>query len=225
LIRAAASTQPLDGLTDFYRLNAMPTIIEQLDLSRCPHCKVDRPNLALHTYVVTNNFSGTYARYWGVYQCRRCGGVITAAAKSERAEVVEMYPQAIQLDEAIPDRARSFLDQAINTIHAPAGSIMLSASSVDAMLKKMGYKEGNLYSRIDKAKDDHVITEDMAKWAHAVRLDANDQRHADEAADLPNESDAQRCIDFVMALGQLLFVLPQRVEKGLKEAEEPAPAT
>ncbi len=137
-----------------------------------------------------------------------------------------MYPQALLLDEAIPDRARNFLDQAINTIHAPAGSIMLSASSVDAMLKKIGYKEGSLYSRIDQARDDHIITDDMANWAHAVRLGANDQRHADEAADLPNESDAQRCIDFVMALGQLLFVLPKRVEKGLKDAaEEPAAST
>jgi len=204
----------------------MPMIIEQLDLSRCPHCKIDHPNLGLHTYMVTNNFAGINARYWGVYQCRRCGGVITAAAKNERGEVVEMYPQALQLDEAIPDRARNFLDQAINTIHAPAGSIMLSASSVDSMLRKIGYTEGSLYSRIDQARDDHIITDDMSKWAHAVRLDANDQRHADEAADLPNESDAQRCIDFVMALGQLLFVLPKRVEKGLKyAAEEPAVPT
>jgi hypothetical protein len=148
---------------------------------------------------------------------------MVAAAREERGDVIEMYPQTVQLDEAIPERARGYLDQAINTIHAPAGSIMLSASSVDAMLKKIGYKDGNLYSRIDKAKDDHVITDDMAEWAHAVRLDANDQRHADEAAELPNEPDAQRCIDFVIALAQFLFVLPKRVEKGLKEAaEEPA---
>lgn len=92
---------------------------------------------------------------------------------------------------------------------------MLTASSVDAMLKAKGYTEGSLYSRIDKAAADHLITADMAHWAHAVRLDANDQRHADEAADLPSEVDARRCIDFASALGQFLFTLPARVKKGL----------
>jgi hypothetical protein len=141
-----------------------------------------------------------------------------AASKEERGDVTEIYPQAVKLDEAIPARARSFLDQAINTLHAPSGSIMLSASAVDAMLKAKGYKEGNLYSRIDKAKKDNLITGAMADWAHSVRLDANDQRHADEHGPLPNEVEAQRCIDFVLALGQLLFVLPNRIKKGLEEA-------
>ena len=71
------------------------------------------------------------------------------------------------------------------THSAPAGAVMLAASSVDAMLKEKGYNEGSLYARIGQARDDHLITADMAEWAHEVRLDANDQRHADEAAALP----------------------------------------
>lgn len=197
----------------------MTLLIEHLDLARCPHCRVDRPNLGLVSAHQTNNFTATNPRFWNVYLCHRCGGLIMAASKQERGEVTEVYPQPTKIDEAIPERARTFLDQAVNTLHAPPGSIMLSASSVDAMLKVKGYKTGNLYSRIDKAKDDNLITKEMADWAHAVRLDANDQRHADENAELPNESDAQRCIDFVIALGQFLFVLPKKVEKGLKEAE------
>lgn len=35
---------------------------------------------------------------------------------------------------------------------------MLAASAVDAMLKLTGYNEGNLYSQIEKAANDHVIT-------------------------------------------------------------------
>ena len=45
------------------------------------------------------------------------------------------------------------------------------------MLKKKEYKKGSLYSRIDKAAEDHLITEEMAKWAHEVRLDSNEPRH------------------------------------------------
>ena len=51
---------------------------------------------------------------------------------------------------------------------------------------------------------------------HAVRLDANDQRHADESADLPTDKDAQRCIAFALALAEILFVLPSRIERGLR---------
>jgi hypothetical protein len=96
---------------------------------------------------------------------------------------------------------------------------MLAASSVDAMLKAKGYKEGSLYSRIDKAAKDHVITPEMAAWAHEVRLDANDQRHADEGAALPTGDDARRVVEFTSALGQFLFVLPSRVQRGLEAAK------
>lgn len=59
----------------------------------------------------------------------------------------------------------------------------------------------------------------MARWAHEIRLDANNQRHADLNAALPTENDARKCIDFAMALAEFLFVLPERVERGLAEAE------
>jgi len=94
---------------------------------------------------------------------------------------------------------------------------MLAASAVDAMLKEKGYLAGSLYSRIDKAATDHVFTSDMAAWAHDVRLDANDQRHADEQSSLPVEDDARRVIDFALALAEILFVLPSRVARGLKK--------
>jgi hypothetical protein len=73
----------------------------------------------------------------------------------------------------------------MESLGQPVGSVMLSTSAIDAMLKVEGYTEGTLYARIDKAAEDHVITDDMVKWAHQVRLDANDQRHADEGAGLP----------------------------------------
>lgn len=91
---------------------------------------------------------------------------------------------------------------------------MLAASAVDAMLKAKNYTEGSLYARIDKAAADHVITDDMGQWAHEVRLDANDQRHPDEDASLPSREGARKSIDFVIALGQFMFVLPLRVKRG-----------
>ena len=98
---------------------------------------------------------------------------------------------------------------------------MLAASAVDAMLKEKGYVDGHLYPRINQAEHNHLITKDMAEWAHEVRLDANEQRHADKDAALPDSSDARRSIDFAQSLGQFLFVLPERVRCG-RESAKPA---
>jgi hypothetical protein len=129
-------------------------------------------------------------------------------------DITEMWPTSQTVAEAVPERARTFLLQAMDSLHAPAGAVMLSASSVDAMLKEKGYKEGSLNSRIDAAAKAHLVTTEMAAWAHEIRLDANDQRHADEKAPLPTEADAKRVIDFASALAQFLYVLPARVARG-----------
>ncbi|MGI4971706.1 MAG: DUF4145 domain-containing protein [Janthinobacterium lividum] len=129
-------------------------------------------------------------------------------------EITEVYPRPIQVDSSLPNIAKEYLTQAINSIHAPAGSVMLCASSIDAMLKDKGYTTGSLYVRINKAAEDHLITAGMKEWAHEIRLDANDQRHADQEAALPTTADAQRSIDFAQALGQFLYALPARVAQG-----------
>lgn len=96
---------------------------------------------------------------------------------------------------------------------------MLAASAVDAMLKAKGYEDGSLYDRIDKAASDHCITDDMAQWAHSVRLDANAQRHADGDVALPTQDDARRCCEFSEMLGHVMFVLPERVKRAMVDAD------
>jgi len=188
-----------------------------LELERCPHCNVHYPNLISVHYFESFDHSGGNHRYWRAYTCKTCGGVIIAAARESRIQIVtEYFPKSRGVDPAIPDRAKAFLSQAIESANAPAGAVMLSASAVDAMLKAKGLIDGNLYSRIDAAAEQHLITGEMAAWAHEVRLDANDQRHADLAAALPSLADAEKCIAFAQALGEFLFVLPARVERGRK---------
>ena len=144
---------------------------------------------------------------------------ILCAADPRTGEITEQYPTSERIDDpAIPERSRNYLVQAADSLHAPAGAVILAASSVDAMLKAKGYKQGNLNSRIDQAVKDHLITEEMGKWAHEVRLDANDQRHADETAPLPTKDDAQRVIEFAKALALFLFTLPAMVDRGIKAA-------
>jgi hypothetical protein len=196
----------------------MPKLTGQLELPRCPHCNVDTPNLSIVSQAGTTDVTGSNGRHWAFYKCGRCGGIVTASAATMNAEVQQVFPVLSDVDDAIPQRAAEYLRQAVNSLSAPVGAVLLAASSVDAMLKAKEYKAGTLYARIDKAAKDGVITDEMARWAHQVRLDANDQRHADEAAPLPDATAARLAIEFAQAMGQFLFVLPSRVTRGITAA-------
>ncbi|MFH1959243.1 MAG: DUF4145 domain-containing protein [Patescibacteria group bacterium] len=189
---------------------------QNLELERCPHCKIDNPNLNNVHEFATENHDHTWQRKWKTYVCRRCGGAILAWASINSLIVKEIFPEGSKVFSTLPEKARGYLNQATNSIHAPAGAVMLAASSVDAMLKNKDYVEGNLYDRINKAADDHLITQDMAQWAHQVRLEANNQRHSDENASLPTAEDAKKVLDFANALAEFLFELPARIESGLE---------
>lgn len=197
-----------------------PVTPMQLELDRCPHCKVATPNLEKFRGIETIDSAGNNNRQWGLYHCARCGGVVTTAWEADSqgpAICSEMYPSYDHLDESIDDAAKNYLQQCKDSLHAPSGAVMLAASAVDAMLKAKGYNDGSLYKRIKDAAAGHIITADMATWAHQVRLDANDQRHADESVQFPTTQEAQRSLDFAMALAEILFVLPARVTRGLQE--------
>lgn len=195
----------------------MPALSSQFEMDRCPHCSVDRPSLNSIYSFKTTTHDGRNERFWVVYVCSRCGGAVTAWAHRPEQWASEIYPDSEAVDEAVEEPARQYLQQAIESLHAPAGTIMLCASAVDAMLKTKGYEEGSLNSRINQAAEDHLITQDMATWAHQVRLDANAQRHADEEGGLPSHDEARRTLAFAMALGEFMFVLPSRVEAGLAQ--------
>lgn len=196
----------------------MPNLDNYLKISRCPHCSIDQPNLrAEWGNFNTRADNGSNMRFWNVYTCARCGGVVIAYAYNQGGNVVSYYPESSRIDENLPLKVKSFLQQAIDSTFAPAGSLMLCASAVDAMLKEKGYKDGSLYTRINKAAKDHLITQDMSNWAHHVRLDANDQRHADNDAELPTVDDAKKAIDFTRTLSEILFTLPSKVRRGLEE--------
>ena len=198
----------------------MPKLLaSQLVLPKCPHCGVDQPNVSFlwqHEQIAFNN----QRRFWRVYSCARCAGLVTAEASGMDQDTLRIFPAPQDVSSELPERARAYLDQAICSLSAPAGAVMLAASAVDSMLKAKNLISGGLYARIDEAAKAHTITSEMAQWAHEVRLDANDQRHADDSAPLPDEAQAKKCVEFAIALGQFMFVLPARVQRGIKSATD-----
>lgn len=190
-----------------------------LALDRCPHCNTDLPTLGQVWSGQTTDYLNQHQRTWAAYRCARCGGVVLASAHQMGQMAGSVYPATGQVEADIPSPARNYLQQAVDSQHAPAGSVMLAASAVDAMLKAKGYNKGSLYDRIDKAVAEHLLTAEMGKWAHQVRLDANDQRHADPAAPLPTSEDARRAVEFARALATFVFVVPARVTRGIEDSK------
>lgn len=194
---------------------------ETLKLYKCPHCSVDTPNIVS----VDNEFStsadnGSNKKFWRVYKCMRCGGVITACTFGVSTQVDKIYPEPIMVNEIIPFKVRNFLQQAINSVNSPSGAVMLCACSVDAMLKELGFSEGSLYSRINKSCEKGIITKEMSTWAHQIRLDANDQRHVDEDSTLPSLEDASNSIEFTKILAEILFVIPAKISSGIRSSSK-----
>lgn len=157
-----------------------------------------------------------------MFQCRTCRAPVVFNTHTGDTEnnVHGQFPTPgpLAVADELPERAKHHLLEAIKCVNAGAASVAMvaCAAAVDARLKNQGFKTGSLYSRIDAARAAHTITAGMAEWAHHVRIGANEQRHDDEDAPLPTVDDAKRCIEFVEALGVLLFVLPARVTKGLE---------
>ena len=194
-------------------------------LRKCPHCSVANPNLVATFWPgqQTPRSDGGLAYFWGCYRCTSCGSLVTARARTiepqGRCPVSDYYPTSRTAAEDIPQIARTFLQQAFDTLHAPDAAAVMAGSAVDAMLKERGYKEGSLYSRIDQALKDNLLTKGMAEWAHAVRLGSNRPRHADEGNPHVSPDEASQSVEFADALGQFLYVLTAKIDAGVVAAQ------
>jgi len=135
------------------------------------------------------------------------------------APITEVFPGLRLAPEQLPETARKYLQQAFETLHAPDAAAVMAGSAVDAMLKEKGYLEGSLYTRIDKAVADHMLTEGMGDWAHWVRLGSNRPRHADKEAPHITSAEAKQSVEFAQALGEFLFVLSSRIAQGIEKAQ------
>lgn len=193
----------------------------EISIERCPYCSVANPRMVLITHKTTGAHSKPASMVWACYKCGTCGGVTLASGSLTDSRmplsnniISSLIPEAASVDDSVPARAADPLREALQTLSAPRASIMVANSAIDAMLKEKGYLEGSLFRRIEQAVEQHLLTPEMAAWAHDVRLDSNDQRHADFDAEPPTTEDAKRVVEFARALAEFLFVLPSRVQRG-----------
>ncbi|MBA1140275.1 DUF4145 domain-containing protein [Mesorhizobium neociceri] len=192
---------------------------------RCPHCSIPNPGYEqawFSSAPIQRATPGQTAK-WGTYFRMSCGGGILARGiwsdLKETGEIAVLIPAGRLVHDDVPEPVRIFLQQAIDTQHAPDAAALMAGSAVDAMLKTLGYEKGSVYTRINTAVADHKITESMGEWAHAVRLEANNPRHADKEKPHVSSDEASQSVEFAEALAFFLFVLTERIKRGKKAAE------
>lgn len=194
-------------------------------VERCPHCSVASPFLYRVWFSekpVKRNDGGAPST-WAAYACASCGSIVLAQGFPTPAEYTDtatwrVIPAPKNAHEDIPEPARRYLQQAMNTLHAPDAAAVMAGSAVDAMLKQQGFADGSLYRRIDEALEANVLTRPMAEWAHAVRLGSNRPRHADGENPHVSHEEAIQSVEFAEALGTFLYVLTARITRGIEAA-------
>lgn len=196
-----------------------------LGIGRCPHCSIASPSLngVWRSQGPTTRTDGGPKQIWGTYLCASCGSAVTCRADwdGRAGGVVKftgIFPDAKFAHLDIPDPARTFLQQAYETLHAPDAAAVMAGSAVDSMLKHHGLVDGSLYKRIDEALEKNMLTKGMADWAHEVRLGSNRPRHADAEKPHVSPEEARQSVEFAEALGNFLFVLTARISRGLEAA-------
>ena len=187
-----------------------------IGVDNCPHCGISSPYLVnvWTSKGATPRSDRERPSAWAAYLCTTCGSLVAAKGAPGiplEAPVVGLYPSVFEVSAVVPERVRNYLTQAHRSLASPDASVMMSASSVDAMLKAQGLSKGTLYNRIDEAVDKGILTKTMAEWAHRVRLDANNPRHADEETPHMTSDHARRAFEFANALTEFLYILPAKM--------------
>jgi hypothetical protein len=203
---------------------------ELTGLKRCPHCSIANPGMR-HLWTsgpLARSDNAHQARLWATYQCTSCAEVILTRCHItprvngqwvHNLKIENIYPRTKSAHEDIPEPARTFLQQAYDTLHAPDAAAVMAGSAVDGMLKYHKLTEGSLYARIDQALESNLLTKGMADWAHSVRLGSNRPRHADSENPHVSPEQARQSVAFAEALGEFLFVLTARVERALEKTK------
>ena len=189
-----------------------------LAMHRCPHCQIAKP--LLREIALVPQSGNNRVPDWFAYQCTNCGGMILVQAHPGTRTVNRLFPDIREAPSELPDSAHRYLSQAYRTVQdAPDAAAIMASSAVDDMLKQKGYTDQrSLHDRIDAAMDNHLLTDDMAKWAHRIRFVSNNPRHADESNPHVEPNEARRMLEFAEALAQYLYVLPGLAQEDSKGA-------
>jgi len=202
---------------------------KNLDLERCPHCSVHRPNLNMvGGEFATNNFEGSYPRVWKTYVCTKCGGAVLAFSTSNNIAVVDYFPSTQgetfefeyldgDVEEDFKEALKCYSHQCFNAFASMCRRTIQSAAN------KLGSKgKDRVKKQITELKEIAGIEDDTYQVLEQIIIAGHDGAHPN----LPKLSPERAAILLILMKDVLneLFVRKARVKKvmelRLKEIEK-----
>lgn len=127
-------------------------------------------------------------------------------------------PESVDVPDHLPDNILSFFLEGTGSLpERPNAAGTMFRKTVDVTLKILLPEEtGTFYNRINKARDDGLLTSDLAEWAHHVRLEGNDASHDEDPFTVEEAQSLER---FTRLFLMYVFTLPGMLQDWRARAE------
>ena len=173
---------------------------------------------------------GAYGTYTDVFaKCGHCGhGIIalfqggySSLEKFYTDEIKGVYPAPPSEDAPLftPERTKRFFQQGMSSLHIgnpDAAGAMFRKSLESGLNEKFSSNERNLIGKIKDAASKGLITDEMADWAHHIRISGNEAAHNDDYT----MEQARTLRVFTELVLTYLFELPGRLKDAKKMGSE-----
>jgi len=167
----------------------------------CPHCGV-------YSTISVVSIAGS-SHY--IYMCDHCSKLFLLVM--DKGKVIDQYPKRTpKLDAAIPlDVANDYIE-AIKCFDVSAfkASVVMCRRALQTSVIGKGASNGRLIDQIDELCRKGVITEDIGKWSHEIRLTGNIGAHPDGLEDVTPQ-DAEDLLKFLEEYLNYVYVMPAKV--------------
>lgn len=214
----------------------------------CPHCIKENVAMAYKTHLQRPTRTGTNADRTTIidvlFTCNNCRAPVLV--NYECANTHKQLPENMTGDlndywkyisirnvwpklekkespKHIPVNVERFLQQGFINFKAQhfdaAGAMARKALEAALVAHSPNLADGSLYQRINKLKENGVLTESLADWAHNVRLLGNDAVHDLEPADPVDVNQALQLAEYLLIY---LFTLPTEIKLAKESAQPPA---
>jgi hypothetical protein len=207
----------------------------------CPHCTTKRIGFTL---AAETRFGPPRPKDWMVlYKCNKCqGGLVveytfqvnhgyaSPSACNVDPGTVGFTPRSFYPGKMppstpafTPEPLDKYFKQAVDAFQngSPDASGAMCRKVVDVSTQKLlgedAKKFGTIAKRIDELAARSLLTPDLQKWAHVVRLEGNDASH-DEDPYTPEEAD--ELLSFVDLYLTYVYAMPGRLKLRRESAEK-----
>lgn len=180
----------------------------------CPYCSASpAPFRPSGQHINTTGGDGKQRKWWPA-GCPACGGVIIAELTSDLCTILDMEPTSTgewEVDH-LPESLVPLWDEAIKVfrVTAYASAVVACGRSLEAAADIRGVQGKTLNARINRMREDGLITSEFKGAMDYVRLIRNIGAHAGK--EVSRES-AEGTMRFTQQTLRLLFGVPKELEQ------------